>query len=80
MVRQRLCRRVRFNPKVTYFKSWGIPLRELKEVILPVDEDEAVGLKDLEGLDQKECAKKITILLFQVKTNALISKIFFLEK
>jgi len=47
---------------------------------LPVDEDEAVGLKDLEGLDQKECAKKITILLFQVKTNALISKIFFLEK
>src|SRR3989344_8908659 len=61
MVRPRLCRRVRFNPDVTYFKPRGIPLRELEEVILPVDEYEAVRLKDLEGLEQEECAKKMNI-------------------
>jgi len=56
-----LCRRVRFNPNVTYFKPRGIPLRELEEVILPVDGYEAVRLKDLEGLEQEECAKKMNI-------------------
>lgn len=61
MVRPRLCRRVRFNPNVTYFKPRGIPLRELEETILNVDEFEAVRLKDLEGLEQEECAKKMNI-------------------
>ena len=61
MVRPRLCRRVKFNPEITYFKPRGIPLRELKEVILPVDEYEAVRLKDLEGLEQEECARKMNV-------------------
>jgi predicted DNA-binding protein (UPF0251 family) len=61
MVRPRLCRRVRFNPDVTYFKPRGIPLRKLDETILNVDEFEAVRLKDLERLDQEECAKKMNI-------------------
>jgi uncharacterized protein len=61
MVRPRLCRRVGFNPNITYFKPRGVPLRELEEVILPVDEYEAVRLKDLEGLEQEECAKKMNI-------------------
>jgi len=61
MVRPRLCRRVRFNPDITYFKPRGIPLRELEEVILLVDEYEAVRLKDLEGLEQEKCAKKMNI-------------------
>jgi predicted DNA-binding protein (UPF0251 family) len=61
MVRPRLCRRVRFNPNVTYFKPRGIPLSELEEVILHVDEFEAVRLKDLGGLEQEECAKKMNI-------------------
>ena len=61
MVRPRLCRRVRFQPEVTYFKPRGIPLMELEEVILHVDEYEAVRLKDLEGLEQEECAKKMKI-------------------
>jgi predicted DNA-binding protein (UPF0251 family) len=61
MVRPRLCRRVRFNPEVTYFKPRGIPLRELEESILTVDEYEAIRLKDLEGLEQEECAKKMNI-------------------
>lgn len=61
MVRPRLCKRVRFNPEITYFKPRGIPLKELEEVILPVDEYEAVRLKDLGGLEQEECAKKMNI-------------------
>ena len=55
------CRRIRFNPNITYFKPRGIPLSELKEVILGVDEFEAVRLKDLESLEQEECAKKMNI-------------------
>ena len=61
MVRPRRCRRVDLEPNVTYFKPRGIPLVELEEVILQVDEFEAVRLKDLEGLDQEECAKKMNI-------------------
>jgi predicted DNA-binding protein (UPF0251 family) len=61
MVRPRLCRRVRFNPNVTYFKPRGIPLNRLEETILNVDEFEAVRLKDLEGLEQDECARKMNI-------------------
>jgi len=61
MARPRLCRRVWFNPNVTYFKPRGIQLRELEETVLNVDEFEAVRLKDLEGLGQEECAKKMNI-------------------
>ena len=61
MVRPRLCRRVGFNPNITYFKPRGIPLGELEEVTLNIEEFEAVRLKDLEGLEQAECAKKMNI-------------------
>jgi len=61
MVRPRLCRRILAEPNVTYFKPRGIPMRELEEVILSVEEFEAVRLKDLECLGQEECAKKMKI-------------------
>ena len=61
MVRPHRCRRVYLEPNVTYFKPRGIPLVELEEVILQIDEFEAVRLKDLEGLEQEECAKKMNI-------------------
>ena len=61
MVRPRLCRRVTFNPNVTYFKPRGIPLVDLEETILNVDEFEAVRLKDLNDLEQEECAKRMNI-------------------
>lgn len=61
MPRPRLCRRVGFMPNVTYFKPAGIRLRELAEVILTVDEFEAVRLKDLEEMDQEKAAKKMKI-------------------
>lgn len=61
MPRPRLYRRVYFEPNVTYFKPIGIPLVDLDEVILTVDEFESVRLKDFEGLDQEKAAKKMNI-------------------
>jgi len=61
MPRPRLCRRVELEPNVTYFKPAGVPMRELEEVILTVDEFESIRLKDLEGLDQVEAAEKMKI-------------------
>jgi len=61
MARPRLCRRIFSEPNVTYFKPRGIPLSDLEESILTLDEFEAVRLKDLEGLEQEECAKKMNI-------------------
>ena len=61
MPRPRLCRRVSFQPNITYFKPAGVRMVELEESILTVDEVEAVRLKDLEGLDQEEAAKRMNI-------------------
>ena len=61
MPRPRICRRVGFRPNVTYFKPAGMRIIDLDESILTVDEFEAVRLKDLLGLEQEECAKKMNI-------------------
>jgi uncharacterized protein len=61
MPRPRLCRRVMNEPGFTYFKPAGVRLRELDESVLSVDEYEALRLKDLEGLEQEEAAKKMSI-------------------
>jgi len=54
-------RRVASIPKVSYFKPAGIPYRALDEVRLSVEEAEAIRLKDLEGLEQEECARRMRI-------------------
>lgn len=61
MPRPSRCRRIRCNPDTNYFKPAGIPLDMLEEVNLKLDELEAVRLADLEGLYQKEAAKKMNI-------------------
>jgi hypothetical protein len=61
MPRPRRFRRVRFEPNITYFKPAGVKMIDLEESILTVDEFEAVRLKDLEGLEQDNCAKKMNI-------------------
>lgn len=61
MPRPRLCRRVGFQPNVTYFKPAGFRMIELEECILMVEEFEAVRLKDFLGLEQEEAAKKMNI-------------------
>ena len=52
---------VGFVPQVTYFKPVGIPLRSLEDVCLTVEEAEAIRLRDLEGLEQEECAERMHI-------------------
>ena len=61
MPRPRKCRRVAFLPGVTYFKPAGIPLRELEENLITIDELEAMRLKDIEDLEQEQCAVKMGI-------------------
>jgi len=61
MPRPPKCRRVKFLPRHTYFKPAGIPLRDLEEEIITVEEVEALRLKDLEGLEQEECAQSMSI-------------------
>jgi uncharacterized protein len=61
MGRRPLCRRVSYLPLVTYFKPAGIPLRELEEVCLSVEEVEAIRLKDIEDLEQEQCAARMNV-------------------
>jgi len=61
MSRPKRCRRVGLAPNVDYFKPAGIRMVDLEETILAVDEFEAIRLKDLEGLEQEESAKKMNI-------------------
>jgi predicted DNA-binding protein (UPF0251 family) len=61
MGRRQLWRRVSSIPPITYFKPAGIPMATLSEVKLLVEEAEAIRLKDLEGLEQEECAQKMNI-------------------
>ena len=59
MARPRLCRRIRFNPNITYFKPQGVPMRFLEVVELTTEEAEALRLKNIKDLDQEEAAKKM---------------------
>jgi predicted DNA-binding protein (UPF0251 family) len=59
MPRPKLCRRIEFNPDITYFKPQGIPMRELEIVELTAEEVEALRLRNAEGLEQEEAAKKM---------------------
>lgn len=61
MARPRICRRVRSNPDIVFFKPRGVPMSLLEEVVIALDEYEAIRLKDLEGFDQESCAKKMNI-------------------
>lgn len=61
MVRPRRLRLVEGAPKVSYYKPQGIPLRDLREVVLSVSEFEALRLKDYEGLGQIEASEKMEI-------------------
>ena len=61
MPRPRICRRICFEPGVTYFKPRGVSMISLESVDLNVDEFEAIRLKDLEGLEQTAAADSMCI-------------------
>ncbi|MCF7835585.1 MAG: DUF134 domain-containing protein [Candidatus Marinimicrobia bacterium] len=59
MSRPRSNRRIRFKPEVNYFKPRGVPMRSLEIVHLSEEEIEAIRLKNVENLDQTDCAKQM---------------------
>ena len=61
MVRPKKHRFVKSEPEVTYFKPRAIPLSELEEVCLSIEEIEALRLKFLEKLEQEDAAKKMNV-------------------
>jgi len=50
MARKVICRQVGHIPRTRYFKPSGIPVVELEEIVLKIEEAEAIRLKDLMGL------------------------------
>lgn len=61
MVRPKKDRLVAFNPKINYFKPRGIPVLDLEEVCLTVDEREAVRLADFIGLSHAEAGGRMGV-------------------
>ena len=61
MVRPLNCRRIGQLPGSSYFKPRGVPLSALEEVVLTVDELEAIRLADLEALHQEDAARRMSV-------------------
>jgi len=61
MPRKKCCRKVSQLPGTTYYKPRGIPMMKLKEVVLNLDEFEALRLADHLGMYQEEAAGKMGI-------------------
>jgi len=59
----RPCRRrwIQNVPPVAYYKPRGVPFRALAEVVLGLDEMEALRLADLEGLSQEEAGRQMGV-------------------
>lgn len=61
MVRPKKLKRIFFEPGVRYFKPRAVSLNDLQEVILTLDELEALRLSNLEELSQGDAAKKMDV-------------------
>ena len=59
MPRPKLCRKINFDPSVTYFKPRGVPLRRLEVVELTMEEIETYRWRYINDLEQKEAAEKM---------------------
>lgn len=61
MARPRKIRTVSTAVGRRYYKPQGIPLRDLAETVITIDALEAMRLVDVEGLDQREVARRMEI-------------------
>ncbi|MCD6478534.1 MAG: DUF134 domain-containing protein [Candidatus Diapherotrites archaeon] len=61
MPRPKKHRLVEIEPNATYFKPRAIPLSELEEITLSVEEVEALRLRFLQGISQEQAAKRMHI-------------------
>lgn len=61
MPRPLSCRRIAGRPAAKIFKPVGIPVAHLDEVVMTLDEFEAVRLASLDGLYQEEAARQMNV-------------------
>jgi predicted DNA-binding protein (UPF0251 family) len=61
MTRPKYCRKIGREPGANYFKPHGIPVSNLEEVIITLDEFEALRLADFEGLYHENSAANMNI-------------------
>ncbi|MCP5111007.1 MAG: DUF134 domain-containing protein [bacterium] len=61
MSRPPRCRYVNQLPGSTYFKPRGVPMSRLDEIVVTIDELEALRLADLDGLYQEQAARKMKV-------------------
>ena len=54
-------RKVEFIPHIQYFAPSDIDAALLQENVLRIEELEAIRLKDLEGMEQEDCADKMEV-------------------
>jgi uncharacterized protein len=54
-------RRIAGRPVASIFKPVGVPLRELDEVVMTLDEFEAIRLADLDGQYQEQAAGQMGV-------------------
>ena len=59
MARPKKFRCVKCSPDATYFKPRGIPMTELEEQALSIDELEAIRLADYERLYHEDAASRM---------------------
>jgi len=52
---------VGYQPNVIYFKPAGVPICDLEEVTVTLDELEALRLADLEGMYQEQAANNMKV-------------------
>jgi uncharacterized protein len=61
MPRKKCCRHISSAPESTWFKPAGIPMRELSEVVLGLDELESIRLADYMKLYHADAAVRMNI-------------------
>ncbi len=61
MSRPKCCRRIHGEPCCKIFKPAGAPASSLEEVVLSIDEFEAIRLADLEQLYHEQAAEKMMV-------------------
>lgn len=61
MPRPQNSRLIGHRPQACYFKPRGVPLRQLQEIRLSLDELEALRLADLQGLYQEDAARRMRV-------------------